>query len=264
MRKRLLIIIILLTIQIPILNINISNKNATYAQSKSCWARISNAYTLLYKTTVNNSSFNNVYCILDKTYFVEILKEEEFHYFVNYNNLNGYVKKTDVTKVSATPVSPFPTGIKMRIRNNNCNLRTSPTVTANINNIATIIPANTTNLIYYGKIYGDEVIDFEGNTWYFVNYLGINGYIYSEYFDELTPVELNTEKINLVKNSFTIINPLSSTMCIIIIVTTLIPCALLFFFILKKPKLKVIKTHKPRLTKVKNKIRIDDDIEKLL
>ena len=41
------------------------------------------------------------------------------------NNINGYVKKTDVTKVSATPVSPFPTGIKMKIRNNNCNLRTS-------------------------------------------------------------------------------------------------------------------------------------------
>jgi len=264
MRKSLLIVIILLTIQTIFLNFNINNNQVIYAQSQNCWARITNAYTLLYKTTINNSSFNNVYCILENTYFVEILKEEDTHYFVNYNNLNGYVKKTDVTKVSATPEVPFPTGIKMKIRNNNCNLRTSPTVTSNINNIATIVPANTTNITYYGRIYGDEVIDFEGNTWYFVNYLGINGYIYSEYFDEISPVEVNTEKINLIKNTFTILNPLNSTECIIIIIATLIPCFLLFFFILKKPRFKPSKNKKAKPIKLKSKIKIEDDIEKLL
>lgn len=252
---------LLLVLSLFMLLLSNTPVNLSFAQSS--WARVTNAYSLLYKTTLNNSTYNNVYCILENTYFVEILKEEEFHYFVNYNNINGYVKKTDVTKVSATPVSPFPTGIKMKIRNNNCNLRTSPTVTSNINNIATIIPADTTNIVYYGKIYGDEVIDFEGNTWYYVNYLGINGYIYSEYFDEVSQVEINTEKINLIKNQYTLVNPLSSVTCIIIIILTLIPCIILFVFILKKPQLKKVKNIKLKKS-IKNKIRIEDDIEKLL
>ena len=64
------------------------------ALASSNFGRIENS-TNIYMTTSLSDDFSNVYCIAEKSYFVEILTdiEQANLYKVRYNGITGYEKK---------------------------------------------------------------------------------------------------------------------------------------------------------------------------
>lgn len=212
------------------------NVPVTYCEPN--YARIIDTRTFLYKTANNDNNTKNIICIMENTYYVEILLtyDEDF-YKVNYNGVSGYVLRNQVKKVSQTPTNPYPKDIKMLTINNNVYLRSTPEKT---NNNLSIIPSNCANLRYIGKVYGEQLDDFRDNTWYFVEYQGVFGYIYSEYLKSVDQIVPNIEELSFLNDSDfdDIINPLSNSTCAIIIAILLAPIMLILFLLYKKPNKK--------------------------
>ena len=215
---------------------------AYFAHASSKYARIETT-TPIFKTTSGSENLDNIYCLAEESYFVEILGEFENYYRVNYNNISGYAKKNDVKEIINTPSTPYPYNIKIII-NSNCNLRSSPTTNSKTNNVISTIYKNSSDIIFIGRTLGEEAIDFGGNTWYFVCYNGQYGYIYNNYIQSITPIYKSTEEFTYATPKIEeIINPITHTPSLIIIIFLMIP---LFgvFFILYLPK----KTHKHNKT----------------
>lgn len=223
------------------------NMPETYASGT--YARILDNNTYLFKTASTDESTKNIICIMENTYYVEIvlIYDEDF-YKVNYNGASGYVLRNKVKKVSETPQNPYPTDIEMLTINNNIYLRSSP---EKANNNLTIISANNARLRFVGKAYGEQLDDFRQNVWYFVEYDGIYGYVYGEYIKSITPVHPNIEQISYLNdNDFDdVINPLSDSECAFIIVLLLMPLLIFIFLIYKKPPNK--KAYKEKVITVK-------------
>lgn len=200
------------------------------------YARITNSHTYLYRTASRNTDTKNIICVMENTYYVEILLiyDEDF-YKVNYNGVSGYVLRQDVKRVKDVPTHPYPSGVEMVTINNNSYLRTSPNKS---NNSLTIVPSNCSKLNYIGKIYGEQVDDFRQNLWYYVEYQGVYGYIYSEYIRSISSIYPNVEELSYVNdNDFDdIINPLSNSTCILIIVGMSVPILIIMYMIYKKPR----------------------------
>lgn len=201
------------------------------------YARAVNGNVNVYKLSTANDSIDNVLCIVEKTYFVEILSETADDYKVNYNGIVGYVKKDDVVLVSGTPTTPFPVGINL-VLGSNCNLRSTPTTKSASSNVLSTLNKNESNITFIGRVFAEEVIDFGGNTWYFVIYNGEKGYIYNKYIKSASPIYPNTEEISLYKaTEFTSLNPISEPSSVIIIVLLFIPCVailLILYYPFKK------------------------------
>ena len=200
--------------------------------------------TNLYRLS-ENDALENVICIVEKSYFVEIISETESYYKVNYNNISGYVKKNEVKKVTSTPSTPFPYNIKIVI-DSDCNLRSTPTIKSPTNNILTTLKSNESDITFIGRIFSDEAIDFGGTTWYYVNYQGYYGYVYNKYVKTITPIYENTEVIPYLNDDFNkIVNPITHTPSLVIIIILFIPCIfiLLILYIPRKINNK-IKSHK--------------------
>ena len=204
--------------------------------SDNNYARIIDNHTYLYKTASDDNNIKNIICILENTYYVEILLiyDEDF-YKVSYNGVSGFVLRNKVKKVSSTPLTPFPKDIKMMTINNNIYLRSTPEKS---NNNLSIIPSNCTNLKYIGKAYGEQLDDFRQNLWYYVEYENVCGYVYSEYIVSVSDIYPNVEEISFLNtNDFDeVINPLSDTSCLALITIMLIPMLLVIFLIYKKPR----------------------------
>lgn len=179
---------------------------------------------------------------METTYYVEILHtyNEDF-YKVNYNGTTGYVKRNAVKKVDGTPSIPYPNNVKMKTINNNVYLRSTPSKS---NNTLSIIPANCTSLKFIGYAYGEQVDDFRDNVWYYVNYLDIYGYVYSEYISEISNIPQNIENLSLLSDDYLdITNPLSNASCLIIISVLLAPTLILLLLLYKKPSKRKVKQH---------------------
>lgn len=218
--------------------------------AKSNYARAIES-TNLYRLA-NNDSITNIICLVEKSYFVEIISETDNYYKVNYNNISGYVKKNEVKKVTTTPSTPFPYNIRLVIANP-CNLRSSPTNRATTNNIITTLQANESNIIFIGRIFSEEAIDFGGTTWYYVNYQGSYGYIYNKYVKSITPIYENTENITYYHESFdNIVNPITHTPSIIIVLIMFIPC-IFILIILYSPRKTNKKIKTPKIPKTTDK-----------
>lgn len=232
-----IIIIILLSI------INIFNTLPKYqVSSTSEYARALES-TNLYKLT-DNDNINNILCIVEKSYFVEIISTTDNYYKVNYNGVQGFVKKNEVCRVLNTPSTPFPYNIKIII-NSDCNLRSSPSIKSSTNNILTTINSGESNITFIGRIFSEEAIDFGGTTWYYVNFQGNYGYIYNKYVRSITPIYENTEiSTPLTESHSTDINPITHTPSLFIIIILLIPC-IFILIILYLPR-KTIKKIKPQ------------------
>ena len=204
-----------------IIQLFFSNKNID-VQALNKFARANKSINL-YKS-INNESINNIICLVEKSYFVEILYENQDYFNVNYNGINGYVKQSEVQIVSNIPYNPYPQNISLVIQNT-CNLRKSPTIQSNTNNVICTVNSGESDFIFIGRIFAEEAIDFGGTTWYYVNYKGNYGYIYNKYVKSITPIIENTEKcvINN-ENGDKIINPITHTPTLFIIVILFIPC----------------------------------------
>lgn len=221
-----------------------------YVSASDCkYARAVDGNVNLYKLSTEDNSINGILCLVEKTYFVEILSESADDYKVNYNGVTGYVKKNEVTPVSGTPTTPFPLGITL-VLGSNCNLRKTPTTKSIASNVISTLNKNESNITFIGRVFSEEVIDFGGNTWYYVICDGEKGYIYNQYLKSASPIYPNTEEISEYKASdFVAISPMSTPSSILTIIVLFIPCiAILIILYLPIQKL----NHKHQRSKSKN------------
>ena len=209
----------------PAVNTNSSNINFAKITSKNCY---------LLKTPTLNFHYSNTLFIIEESYFVSIISNNEDFYYVNYNNLNGYVKKDDLVLVNETPKSPFLTDITFSV-NTPCSLFIEPNAKAE-NEIQKLNQNQT--LTYLGKIIGNEEIAHAGNIWYYCklteNNTSIYGYIYASYVSNLTPITKNQEvTTNIIsinnKNNLLYLN--NTTTNILIIIVTVPSLFILYLFL---------------------------------
>lgn len=217
---------------------------------KTQYAQIISSGEFLYRYDIYDTHYDNLICLLESTYFVEIVGETHDSYRVNYNGIGGYVKHTAVRKVNGTPTTPYPDNIRILTYNKNCYLRHTPE--SNDDNKISILPANCDSLKYIGKTIGETVEDFGKDTWYYVEYLNVKGYIYSSYVSSISSVFPNGEKLSFIEDTPKIINPLTNTQCTIIVICLTLPTLLILYLMFRKPR-------KKRLPR-KQSVDIDDDI----
>lgn len=206
--------------------------------SETNYARIIDNHTYLFKTPSDEKDIKNIICILENTYYVQILLTyDEDYYKVNYNGVNGFVLRNQVKKVEGIPNTPYPQNIQILTTNNNIYLRSTPEKN---NNNTSIIPSNCTSLKYIGKAYGEQVDDFRENLWYYVEYQGLYGYVYSEYIVSISKIYPNIEELSFLNdNDFDeILNPLSDETSALIIALMLFPVLIIMYLLYKKPKSK--------------------------
>lgn len=216
------------TLIMAIFNYNIG---VIYADSSE-YGRVSAYYTTIYKTPSLTNDISNTICFADTTYFVKILSSNTDSYHIEYNGITGYVKKSNITLVSGTPLMPYPNDITI-LTGSICHLRSSPTVESS--NIIATIPSNTTTLRYIGKAVGDEAMDFGGNTWYYVSYEDKMGYIYNKYIESISSIFANTESLDTIDES-TPINTLTDTETYIYIIVLSIPFVVILCILYFPPK----------------------------
>lgn len=224
------------------------NFNNYQAFASTRYARVENVCNIYS----GSSETSSVLCIAEKTYFVSITGEINNMYKVNYNGISGYVTKNDVKEITSTPSTPYPQNIKLKI-GSNCNFRSSPTTKTPENNIISTISAGETNIEFIGRIFADEAIDFGGNTWYYVKYLGEYGYVYNQYVQSITPIYENTESFTYLKDSkANIQNPVTHTPSLMLIVIMSVPL-LFILLILYLPRKFGKKAKKPKSKKIIDK-----------
>lgn len=227
------IILILLCCVLSLICTDIKNNNAIAAEK---YARIEKS-TYLYKTNNENTSFENIYCMTEKTYFVEIIGDYGDFFRVNYNGQTGFIKRNDVKEITNQPNTPYPYNIKILV-GSNCNLRKSPTTQSSISNVICTLYTNEADITFIGRTFGEEAIDFGGTTWYYVKYKDNYGYIYSNYIKSITPIYENYEEVSYIEetNQLQNFNPITHTPSIILIVILFIPFIIILFILYFKPK----------------------------
>ena len=190
---------------------------------------VNNCY--LKKSPTKLDTLNN-YFLLEESYFVKVLSEENEFYYVEYLDLVGYVDKLAISLVNETIDNPYLNNVTFDIIKET-NLYSEPSL--NENSLITKLD-KTINIFYYGKIYADEIFESSGNVWYYCkienNNQSINGYIHSAYTNNLTPIIQNNVittnyKINKI-NSILNLNLSIQTLIIIIISLPLIFITFLF------------------------------------
>lgn len=171
--------------------------------------------------------------LLEQSYFVKVIEDfNNVFYRVNYLDFEGFVEKSKIKFVEEYPEIPFLCGITFDIYSlGNVCLRSSPKKLDDDSNILCTVPANTKNLLYYGKISGEEAIDGLGNVWYYSAYqddLGnvYKGYVYSPLTNNLSSIASSDENLTYVNiSSFVPVDNLLylnlSTKNILIVITAI-------------------------------------------
>lgn len=234
-----ILLLILNIILLACIPINSTTCDTTYACVLS-----NHAYIF---SSSDNNNMDNAICLAEYTYYVQILRTIDTHYFVQYGDLCGYIAKDAVQKVKGTPQCPFPTNIYLKTYSNYCNLRSSPKISTQSNIIASIAPK--TELQFVGRIYGEEGVDFHGTTWYYVKYNEISGYIYSAYIDNSVYIPLNCESLSANNALNDSISPLSIQSCIILLICMSAPIGVIMFILFRPPKKQSIKKIDKKRTK---------------
>lgn len=218
---------------------------STYEPS---YARIKYNNVLLYKSPTITEESNNTYFILEKGYYVKLISDQNTDFVkVEYMDLFGFVKKSQIEYVNGLPNKPYLDNITFNTYpNSSVFLRSTPTNELGELNVVTMLTKNTVNLTYYGKLTGQEAIDGLGNLWYYCKYIdGKNnqnyGYIYSPLTINLSPITSNIEAIPLSTiNPFDKINSflnISNTLFFSLIFLTSLPM-LVILYLLFKPSTK--------------------------
>lgn len=219
----------------------------TMAESLSGYAQVVYNNVYLYRYPSETQEYYNRYFLLEPTYFVKLIeKTNDYFYKVEYLDLQGYVKISDVELVSETPKMPYPENITFDIYNkSNAILRSEPTTENNNNSILKILNSSTKNLTFYGKISGEESLLGCGNIWYYCKHTNIDGqstygYIYSSLTSNLSPILQNEEVVSTVNaNTISITDLLYlnlSTQNITLLILSL-PCLVIVYLFVKPTKI---------------------------
>ncbi|MBO5910415.1 MAG: hypothetical protein J6Q15_02785, partial [Clostridia bacterium] len=133
------------------------------------YAQVLQAGCYLYKTPSDNTNYNNVFFMLENTYFVQLLSEyDDQFYKAKYIDTIGYVKRSQVQCVKGTPKTPFLNTISFRVYNNVSRaMYDKPFINTNNPTLKVYLPLYCEDLIYYGKIYGESAIEERTNIWYY-------------------------------------------------------------------------------------------------
>ncbi|MBQ7880772.1 MAG: hypothetical protein IJ358_02910 [Clostridia bacterium] len=172
--------------------------NSVNAESVA-YAQILQAGCYLYKTPTDNTNYSNTFFMLENSYFVQLLSDynDEF-YKAKYIDTIGYVKKSQVQCVQGVPKTPFLNTVSFRVYNNTSrSMYDKPFANSNNPTLKVYLPLYCEDLIYYGKIYGESVIEERTNIWYYCKYTVTNecGYVYSDSCDKMDSIVINTEKL---------------------------------------------------------------------
>lgn len=153
-------------------------------------------------------------------------------------------------------------------------LRTSPHESEGPYNIITTIPYLENNLIYYGKVFGEEAISNKGDLWYYCKYITNEeqfcGFVYSVFCDMLKEIPPNTEQLDITDapifdqpsketNNTDKLSTLSKPAQIVIIALVCLPCLLIVYLLFKPTKITAIESRKKK-KKIK-KLRKSDYYE---
>ncbi len=218
---------------------------ACFAPTKSAYcdspqyAQILNSGDFLYRYDIFDQSASNIICLLEKSYYVEVVSQTSDKTRVNYNGVTGYVKPSAIRYVKGVPTTPYPTDIKILTYSKNCYLRSTPEKS---NNTISILPANCKSLIFIGRTVGENLEDFGNNTWYYVEYLNVKGYIYSSYVASVSSIFPNGENLAYIKDATGLINPLTNLECVIIVFALTLPTLFILFIIFRRPKVRQTKS----------------------
>lgn len=193
MKKHLIVLSLVIYVIISCFLLNNLNKTTPVSSSSSLFGRVVTNNAMLLKTPTKVEDSLNCYFLLEETYFVIVLNEENNDfYYVSYQDVKGYVKKNDIQLVNEQISFPYLTNITFDIIKP-CFLSNTPK-----NNTSSQIISLTpqTNIVFYGKIYGDEIYKNSGNLWYYSKIQNgenfITGYIHSSYTNNLSPITQNT------------------------------------------------------------------------
>lgn len=213
------------------------------------YAQIVGSGEFLYKYDVYDQSYSNIICLLEKTYYVEVLSLGSDEVRVSYNGMTGYVKPSAIRLVKGIPSTPYPSDIKLCTYNKNCYLRKTP---ERGENTISILPANCDSLVFLGRTIGENIEDFGQNTWYLVEYHGVKGYVYSSYVSSIGSIFPNGENLAFMKDESGLINPLTNAQCVLIVVLLTLPTLGILYIIFRKPS--------EHSKKRKVKIKYDDSL----
>ena len=178
--------------------LNLEAKTTSQASKVQWFARIFDENIYLYKTPINTIE-NNVYFVLQTSYFVELIEEaNNAFYKAKYLDVEGYVKRNEVQVVSTPPNTPYADNINFRIYNNSSQImRTIPSATGGSNTQVCFLPLYTQDVQFYGILEGESAVPQRTNIWYYCKYTldkTYYGYIYSDGCDLLTEIVQNTEE----------------------------------------------------------------------
>ena len=213
-----------------------SNANITY------FAKIESENIYLFSSPSGESE--NQLFILPKTYFVELLDDENDDFFkAKFKDEIGYVKKSQVSVMSGIPSHPYPNQSFRVFSLDGLSIYSSPAITSSTK-IATI-PYLENDIIYYGEIIGEQAIPDKSRTWYYCSYQSDEnyfGYVYSVFCDKLTQIGENNESFEIVENpTFAVQTPetdLEQTTMIFIIIAVSLPCLVVLYLLIKPSLMK--------------------------
>ena len=213
--------------------LSFSSFNATFSKAESSYyAKIMDNNICFYSSPNENSE--NILFTLPESYFVMLLGEEnQDFYLARYDDIDGYVRKSDVIVMDGTPSQPFASSQFRIFALEGMRLYSSPYF--NDNNILTSIPYLADDLIYYGNMQGESIPD-KSNVWYFCEYQGTKGYVYSVFCDSLS-IPTNNEIFNVVDSpnfdGQSPVGSLSPVAMTFIVIGVSIPCIIVIYLLIK-------------------------------
>jgi len=229
-----------------------SPHNQSFAAGDT-YARIKNSNVYIYRSAQLNENVQNKWCILPETFFVKIINNvNENFYKVQYYDLFGYIKKSDINLVNEIPNNPYPNPVTFNLKPSYiCHLRSTP-----LNKSAYYDTISGNDILpYYGKIIGETVLDGKDPIWYLTKFNGEFGYVYSYYTNAFLANQINNEEVTVkVSLNETVLNPLTNIENSIILLAILAP-AVLILFLLYKPRKQRVKIN--NFSKKKHREKID-------
>ncbi len=178
---------------------------------------------------------------IPKSYFLVIMAEKEDFYYARYNDVYGYVRKSQVSVMDGTPQSPFYSTSFRVFSLGGLPLYSKP---SSQSEMISQVPYLAENLVYYGKVTGEHLVPEKSSTWYFCKFTAedgnfYQGYLYSVFCDKIEEdIPLNTETFPLITTPLfptepTELGGLSNTAKVLIIVGVSVPCAVILYLLIR-------------------------------
>ena len=226
---------------------------AVFAQN-TVFARIEKTGVFFYNSPVDDVGYQVFE--LPTTYFVELLGKAEdaddLFYSARYLDVCGYVKKADVAPVKGVPQTPFASNLSFRVfALSGLDLKSTPNGDSPFNRIINV-PYLCTDLVFYGRCQGQQLIPDKSDVWYYCKYISGDssyfGFLYSEFCDNLSTIVPNTEILPVFEgelfakptiNQTTQNNSpaISNELKIFVIIAISLPCIFIVYLLFKPTKL---------------------------